>query len=172
MRAAIVLCACLLSACSAKQYQSAPMRVHSFYSTYLMSLTSSDNNYSPSELREYVSADTLKRLDNIESIPEQDLIGSDYFAYAQDYDPSWVSALTVGDARSFMGGEILPVWIGKEHGGKLELQVYVRRESGTWKIYRVRDVTDNYEHPIFNAGAITSAKSAAESGCADFRRKT
>lgn len=164
MKAAIVLCTCLLSACSVKPDQNAPMRVHSFYSTYLMSLTSSDNTYSPSELREYISADTLKRLDDIESIPEQDLIGSDYFAYAQDYDPSWVSALTVGNAQPFMGGEMLPVWIGKEYGEKLELQVFVRRESGTWKIYRVRDVTDNYEHPIFNAGAIARAKSAAESG--------
>lgn len=164
MRAALVLYTCLLSACSVQQDQSAPLRVHSFYSTYLMSLTSSDKAYSPSELREYVSADTLKRLDEIEAIPEQDLIGSDYFAYAQDYDPSWVSALTVGDAKPFMGGEILPVWIGKEYGGKLELQVFVRRESGIWKIYRVRDVTDNYEHPIFNAGAIARAKFAAESG--------
>lgn len=164
MRAAIVLCTCLLSACSVKPDQSAPSRVRSFYSTYLMSLTSSDNIYSPSELREYVSADTLKRLDDIESIPEQDLIGSDYFAYAQDYDSSWVSALTVGDAKPFMGGKMLPVWIGKEYGGKLELQVFVRRESGTWKIYRVHDVTDNYEHPIFNAGAISRAKSAAETG--------
>lgn len=74
MRAAIVLCTCLLSACLVKPEQSAQTRVHSFYSTYLMSLTRSDNAYSPSELREYVSADTLKRLDDIESIPEQDLI--------------------------------------------------------------------------------------------------
>ncbi|WP_420361073.1 DUF3828 domain-containing protein [Cronobacter malonaticus] len=104
MRTAIVLCAFLLSACAVKPDQSAPTRVHSFYSTYLMSLTSSDNQYSPSDLREYVSADTLKRLEDIESISEQDLIGSDYFAYAQDYDPSWISALTVGAARPFMGG--------------------------------------------------------------------
>ncbi|EPU0991716.1 YbjP/YqhG family protein [Cronobacter turicensis] len=164
MRAAIMLCAFLLSACSVKPNQSAPTRVHSFYFTYLMSLTSSDNKYSPSDLREYVSADTLNRLDDIESISEQDLIGSDYFAYAQDYDPSWVSALTVGAAKPFMGGEVMPVWIGREGGKKLELEVFVRRESEIWKIYRVRDVTDNYEHPIFNAGAITRAKSAAESG--------
>jgi len=164
MRAVIVLCACLLSACSVKPDPSAAARVHAFYSTYLMSLTSSDNEYSPPELREYVSADTIKRLDDIGSIPEQNLLGSDYFAYTQDYDPSWVSALTVGTAKPFMGGEILPVWIGRENGGKVELQVFVRREAGVWKIYRVRDVTDNYEHPLFNAGAITRAKSAAESG--------
>lgn len=162
MRTVIVLCACLLSACSVKHDLSASDRVRSFYSTYMLSLTSSDREYSPSELREYVSADTVSRIEQIDSIPEQDLIGSDYFAYVQDYEPSWVSALTVGPAKPFMGGEVLPVWIGKENGGKLELQVFVRRESGVWKIYRVRDVTDNYEHPIFSAGAITRAKSAFE----------
>lgn len=164
MRAAMVLCACLLSACAVKPDQRAPTRVHAFYATYLMSLTSSDNEYTPSDLREYVSADTIKRLNDIDSIPEQDLLGSDYFAYAQDYDPSWVSALHVGPAKSFMGGEVMPVWIGRENGGKVELQVFVRREAGAWKIYRVRDVTDNYEHPIFNAGAIAQAKVAAQSG--------
>ena len=83
-----------------------------------MSLTSSDNEYSPSDLRVYVSADTIKRLDDIESIPEQDLLGSDYFAYAQDYDPARVSALNVGPAKSFMGGEVMPVWIGRETAEK------------------------------------------------------
>ena len=160
----MVLFACLLSACAVKPDQSAPTRVHSFYATYLMSLTSSDNEYTPSDLREYVSADTIKRLNDIDSIPEQDLLGSDYFAYAQDYDTSRVSALHVGPAKSFMGGEVMPVWIGRENGGKVELQVFVRREAGAWMIYRVRDVTDNYEHPIFNDGAISQSKVEALSG--------
>lgn len=164
MRTAIVLCACLLSACSVKPDISAPARVRAFYASYLPTLTSSDRGYPPSEMRDYISADTISRIEQIDSIPEQDLLGSDYFAYAQDYDSSWVSALKVGPTKAFMGGELIPVWIGRENGGKLELEVFVRREKGTWKIYRVRDVTDKYEHPIFNAGAIAQAKAAAESG--------
>lgn len=164
MRIAIVLCACWLSACSVKHDSGVTTRVRSFYSLYLMSLTSSEREFSNADLREYVSADTLSRIEQIESIPEQDLLESDYFAYAQDYDPAWVPALTVGPATTFMGGEVLPVWIGVENGGKIELEVFARRESDTWKIYRVRDVTDNYEHPIFNAGAIARARLAAESG--------
>ena len=58
----------------------------------------------------------------------------------------------------------MPVWIGRENGGKVELQVFVRREAGAWKIYRVRDVTDNYEHPIFNAGAIAQQKLQPKAG--------
>ncbi len=164
MRTAIVLCVFLLSACSVNSGLEASAHVHSFYSAYLPTLTSSDRRFPQSELREYVSADTISRLEEIDSIPEQDLLGSDYFAYAQDYDPSWVSALSVGPAKPFMGGEVMPVWIGRENGGKLELEVFVRKESGAWKIYRVRDVTDRYEHPIFNAGAIAREKAAAENG--------
>lgn len=164
MRAIMVLLACLLSACAVNSGQGAASRVHSFYSSYLMSLTSSDIEYPQSQLREYVSADTISRLKQIESIPEQDLMGSDYFTYAQDYDPSWIKALTVGDARPFLGGEIVPVWIGVEDGKKLHLEAYLRIEGGEWKIYRVRDVTDNYEHPIFDAGTINWQRFAAASG--------
>lgn len=164
MRVIIILFAFLLFSCSVNYDQGAAGRVHSFYSSYLMSRTCSDIEYPQSELHEYVSADTLWRLEAIEAIPEQGLLEDDYFTYSQDYDPSWISALTVGAARPVLGGEVLPVWIGVEDGKKVELEVYVRHEAGKWKIYRVRDVTDDYEHPIFNAGAINWQKSAAANG--------
>lgn len=164
MRTAIMLCACLLSACSVRADISAPERVRAFYASYLPTLASSDRQYPQTEMRDYVSADTITRIEQIDSIPEQDLIESDYFAYAQDYDESWVQALDIGQAKPFMGGEVLPTWVGIQDGKKLELEVFVRREDGAWKIYRVRDVTNNFEHPIFSAGAIARAKAAAESG--------
>lgn len=164
MRAIIVSLMLLLSACASTSQQSASLRVQSFYSSYLAFIAGDGVEYPPAQLREYVSADTIARLAQIDSIPEQDLINADYFAYVQDYDPSWVKALTVGDARPFLGGEVVPVWIGVEDGKKLELEVFVRREDGEWKIYRVRDVTDNYEHPLFDAGAISWQRSAAASG--------
>lgn len=164
MRIFIVSLALFLSACASTAQQTASQRVASFYSYYLTFITSSDNEYPVAQLREYISADTISRLAQIDAIPEQDLIGSDYFAYVQDYDPSWVKALTVGDARPFLGGEIVPVWIGVEDGKKLHLEAYLRIEGGEWKIYRVRDVTDNYEHPIFDTGAISWQMSAAASG--------
>lgn len=164
MRAMIVILLFLLSACSMNSEQSTVSRVRAFYSSYLLTLGSKDNKYPQSQIREYISADTILRYEEISSIPDQDLLGSDSFAYVQDYDPAWVPALTVGTAKPFLGGEVMPVWIGGENDSKTELEVFVRRESGTWKIYRVRDVTNNYEHPIFDAGALTQAKSAAISG--------
>ncbi|MEG5463855.1 YbjP/YqhG family protein [Enterobacter chuandaensis] len=162
MRGFIITVALLLSACTGVPKQNAAERAEEFYSTYLTFFAESDGEYP--QLREYVAAGTLSRLNEIESIPEQEIVGSDYFAYVQDYDPSWVKGLEVGVAHQFMNGEVLPVRIGIENGGFLNLEVYMRLEDGKWKIYRVRDVTDSYEHPIFNAGAITQAKASAESG--------
>lgn len=164
MRAIIVSLMLLLSACTSIAQQTASQRVQSFYSSYLAFVTDGGVEYPPDQLREYVAADTIARLAQIDAIPEQDLINADYFAYIQDYDPSWLRALTVGDSRPFLEGEVVPVWIGVEGGKRLELEVFVRCESGEWKIYRVRDVTDNYEHPIFDAGAISWQKYAAASG--------
>lgn len=162
MRGIIITLPLLLSACTCVPQQNAAERAEEFYSTYLTFFAESDGEYP--QLREYVAADTLSRLNEIESIPEQEILGSDYFAYIQDYDPSWVKELEVGVAHQFINGEVLPVRIGIDNGGFLNLKVYMRREDGKWKIYRVSDVTDRYEHPIFNAGAITRAKSLAESG--------
>lgn len=162
MKGIIITLALLLSACTCVPQQSAAERAEEFYSNYLTFFAESDGEYP--QLREYVAADTLSRLNEIESIPEQEILGSDYFAYVQDYDPSWVKRLEVGAPHQFINGEVLPVRIGIEHGGFLNLEVYMRREDGKWKIYRVSDVTDRYEHRIFNAGAITRAKSLAKSG--------
>lgn len=104
MRIAIVLCACWLSACSVKHDSGVTTRVRSFYSLYLMSLTSSEREFSNADLREYVSADTLSRIEQIESIPEQDLLESDYFTYAQDYDPAWGTCANRRPRYDFHGG--------------------------------------------------------------------
>jgi hypothetical protein len=36
--------------------------------------------------------------------------------------------------------------------------VYTRWEEGRWKIYRVRDLDNQFEHPIYSAGDIAHAK--------------
>ena len=38
------------------------------------------------------------------------------------------------------------------------LEVYTRWEDRRWKIYRVRDISDRYEQPIYSTGDITRAK--------------
>lgn len=157
----------LLVGCSsaANQDQSAQDVTKSFYKSYLFTFGSDEARlYPDDELRKYVSVDTIARIGAIQEIAEQELIESDYFTYTQDYSREWIPALRVENARPFLNGEVVQVIEGGDDGRSIHLEVFLRREDGVWKIYRVRDVTDNYEHPIFNAGAITRAKFAAESG--------
>ncbi|MGY5367949.1 YbjP/YqhG family protein [Enterobacter oligotrophicus] len=147
------------------QDQSAQDATESFYKSYLSAFGSDEARpYPADELRKYVSADTIARISAIQEIYEQELIGSDYFTYTQDYSREWIPALRVENARPFLNGEVVQVIEGAGDGRSIHLEVFLRCEDGAWKIYRVRDVTNHYEHPIFNAGAIAQAKAAAESG--------
>jgi len=135
-----------------------------FYKSYLSAYGSDEARpYPDDELRKYVSADTIARIGAIQDISEQELIESDYFTYTQDYSREWIPALRVENARPFLNGEIVQVTEGAGNGRAIHLEVFLRREDDAWKIYRVRDITNNHEHPIFNAGAITHAKAVAES---------
>ena len=156
----------LLVGCSsaANQNQSAQDATESFYKSYLYAFGSDEAMpYPADELRKYVSAETITRIGIIQEIYEQELIASDYFTYTQDYSREWIPALRVDNARPFLNGEVVQVIEGAGHGKSIHLEVFLRREDDAWKIYRVRDITNNYEHPIFNTGAITHAKAAAES---------
>lgn len=156
----------LLVGCSSatNQHHSAQDATESFYKSYLSVFGSDETRpYPADELRKYVSADTIARINTIQEISEQELIESDYFTYTQDYSREWIPALRVGNARSFLNGEVVQVIEGAGNGRSIHLEVFLRREDDAWKIYRVRDITNNHEHPIFNAGAITPAKAASDS---------
>ena len=143
----------IISSCAfASAGQDARAQAEAFYKAYLTALSSnSDGAYSPALLRKYVAADTIKRLNQIRQLPEQEVLEADYFTYSQDYDPSWIPALKIEDARPAPGGEeVVEVFLGIEDGKKLHLEVFMKNEDSHWKIYRVRDVTNNYESPIFD----------------------
>jgi len=150
---------------AANQDQSAQDLTESFYKSYLSAFSIDEARpYPVDELRKYVSADTIARIESVQEIPEQEIMESDYFTYAQDYSREWIPALRVENARPFLNGEVVQVNEGAGDGRSIHIEVFLRREDDAWKIYRVRDITNNYEHPLFSAGAITRAKSAAESG--------
>lgn len=161
MRIGILFVACLLLASCVNHNQQASEEVKSFYTTYLSTFSQSQGGYHSPELQRFVSSDTLQRLAEVMKIPEQEIINSDYFTYTQDYDSNWIKDLKVGQAEPFMGGKIVDVWLGVGNGKSLHLKTYLRHEKGTWKIYRVRDITDKFEHKLFNTGAINLAKKEA-----------
>lgn len=157
MRILILLALSLLTACSSRSddNQLAIKQVTDFYGFYLAAfLKDPPPAYESPEMRRYVAADTLNRLAAVDKIPEQEIVSADYFTYTQDYDAAWISAFKTGTVRSVTGGKVVDIWLGIDHGKSLHLETYLKRENMTWKIYRVRNISDHYEAPIFSAGRI------------------
>lgn len=157
MRIIILLAISLLTACSTgtNSNQQAVKQVSDFYGYYLPALLQdTPPDLQSQTMQRYIASDTLNRIATIRKIPEEEILGADYFTYTQDYDQAWVPALKVGSARDLMGGKVVDVSIGIEDGKHKQLEAYVRKEDGAWKIYRVRDISGVYEAQIFDTGRI------------------
>lgn len=149
----LLLCGCSTPHCDS---------THDVKQFYLLWMTTwSEGDALPDKtsavMQHYVAKEAIERLAMISALYEQEIMDSDYFMYMQDYAPEWIPQLRVGQAQSFLGGEKVDVQLGTE-SQPVQLEVYTRWEDGRWKIYRVRDVGNNFEHPIYSAGDITQAK--------------
>ena len=163
MRNVLLMCL-LLTGCSA-QMDSPEKRINDFYSFYLTAFvtdTHEDNLDSP-KMRDYIAQDTLSRLQKISSLYEQEIIGSDYFTYTQDYAAEWIPDLSVSNAINSASGKVVNVQLGVGNERKLLLKVYLRIEDGKWKIYRVTDASHHFEQYIFDDRAIAAAQRYAAS---------
>jgi len=114
-------------------------------------------------MRDYVAQDTLLRLQKISSRYEQEIIGSDYFTYTQDYAAEWIPDLSVSSAINCASGKVVNVELDAGNGQKQRLNVYLRNEDGKWKIYRVTDASHHFEQYIFDDRAIAAAQRYAAS---------
>lgn len=135
----------LLCSCSAPHHDST-QAVKQFYTSWMTTFT---NDVNPPDdttalMQRYVAKEVILRLALIQSLYEQEIVGADYFMYAQDYAPEWIPQLRVGKAHPFLGGEKVDVLLGTE-STPIHLEVYTRWEEGRWKIYRVRDADRGYE---------------------------
>ncbi|MRS15939.1 DUF3828 domain-containing protein [Enterobacteriaceae bacterium RIT691] len=161
----IALLITVISGCSTSHADDPTVVLKQFYQQYLTAFATYDIEHPEDSAmadnsflkQKFASRDTEDRIQKISSLYEQEILESDYYTYSQDYFIEWVSALKVGTAKSFMGGVVVPVSIGINDGKSLQLSVFMRRENGAWKIYRVKNETDNYEQPIFDAGRLTAA---------------
>lgn len=144
----------LLCSCSAPHHDST-QAVKQFYTSWMTTFT---NDVNPPDdttalMQRYVAKEVILRLALIQSLYEQEIVGADYFMYAQDYAPEWIPQLRVGKAHPFLGGEKVDVLLGTE-STPIHLEVYTRWEEGRWKIYRVRDLTG-----VMNSRFMTQAPS-------------
>lgn len=160
----------MLCGCSAP-HQDSTQAVKQFYLAW-MNINTQDLD-TPRDtsalMQRYVAKDLIERLALIDSLYEQEILGADYFMYVQDYDPKWIPQLRVGRAQPFLGGEKVDVQLGTG-SIPLQLEVYTRWEDGRWKIYRVRDISDSYEHLIYSAGDITRAQAWSAEIAPDYEK--
>ncbi|EPZ2455115.1 YbjP/YqhG family protein [Citrobacter youngae] len=146
----------LLCGCSTPRHDSS-RDVKQFYLAWMSAYTQERDT--SALMQRYVAKDVINRLALIDGLYEQEILDSDYFMYVQDYDPEWIPLLRVGPAQPFLDGEKVEVQLGGPTGAPpMLLEVYTRWEDRRWKIYRVRNISDHYEQPIYSAGDITRAK--------------
>lgn len=147
----LVLCGC------SAPHRDSTQDVKQFYLAWMSAYTQDRDTSALMQL--YVAKDVINRLTLIDSFYEQEIMDSDYFMYVQDYAPEWIPLLRVGAAQPFLGGEKVEVQLGGPTGeAPMQLEVYTRWEEGRWKIYRVRDLGNQFEQPIYSAGDIAQAR--------------
>ncbi|MEO3739276.1 DUF3828 domain-containing protein [Kosakonia sp. WA-90] len=126
--------------------------VTAFYAFYLHEINhdvSPDNIIKMEQMNKWVSATLLKRMDEIYTMPEQELLMADYFTYAQDAFPEWEKTINVSPASLDGQSMKLDVWLGQQNSEHAHLQVWTRKENGNWKIWRVVDAGDNIEQKLY-----------------------
>lgn len=96
----------LLCSCSAPHHDST-QAVKQFYTSWMTTFTADVNTPDDTTalMQRYVAKEVIHRLALIQSLYEQEIVGADYFMYAQDYAPEWIPQLRVGKAHPFLGGE-------------------------------------------------------------------
>lgn len=103
----------LLCSCSAPHHDST-QAVKQFYTSWMATFTNDVNTPDDTTalMQRYVAKEVIHRLALIQSLYEQEIVGADYFMYAQDYAPEWIPQLRVGEAHPFLGGEKVDVSVG------------------------------------------------------------
>ncbi|NUL36090.1 DUF3828 domain-containing protein [Kosakonia sacchari] len=146
-----LLFALYLPFASATPATDAQKSVTAFYRYYLPAFdtTSPPEMLQKPEMRSWVTEKLLTRIATVYEMPEQEILEADYFTYTQDYSPDWIPQLKTAPAKSHGDSQVVDVWLGVEENKSHHLQVWTRNEAGAWKIWRVVDITDNFEQKLY-----------------------
>jgi hypothetical protein len=120
------------------QVSSPQASVRSFYKWYVHSLNRGGNPIeNKTGLQKYVTARLVGRI--AKALKSEDGIDADYFLSAQDFDEDWERNITV--STPVIKGETarLTVTLTGRHIRKDKLSVFMKRETGAWKIDKVND---------------------------------
>ena len=136
---------------SATPATDAQKSIAAFYHYYLHAFdtTPPSEMVQKPEMRAWVTEKLLTRIATVYEMPEQEFLDAGYFTYTQDYSPDWIPRLKTTPAKTNGNSQVVDVWLGVEENKSQHLQVWTRKETGVWKIWRVVNITDNYEQKLY-----------------------
>ena len=130
------------AACAYATSKDPESQVGEFYAWFIKNDTDHSYPLKESDIYNYVSHGTVKRLNNEYAYggpPD----GVDYFLKVQDYDSKdWLDHISVHHTIMLGDVAVVPVTLGSNE--KVNVLVFLRKQSGIWKITKV-DSTRNYE---------------------------
>lgn len=108
-----------------------------FYGWYLGEI---ERDHAPVEdasrtMGDFVSQPLIEKLQN--SISTNEYSDHDYFTHAQYYFPDWIAHITVSDLRIEGTKAAARVTLGADAQSRHRIAVWLSKEHGRWKIYKV-----------------------------------
>jgi hypothetical protein len=111
--------------------------IRNFYRWYVTNLVA---NHDPmkqrKEIRNYATERLLKEIDKMTKGP--DGLDGDYFVDAQDFDPLWAKNISISAVQTQGDKSNAHVLLKGAPGMQKKLVVYLVKESGTWKVDKVK----------------------------------
>jgi len=111
--------------------------IRNFYRWYVTNLVASrDPMKQRKEIRIYATERLLKEIDKMSKGP--DGLDGDYFVDAQDFDPLWAKNISISGVQTQGDKSTAHVLLKGSPGMQKKLMVHLVKESGTWKVDKVK----------------------------------
>jgi hypothetical protein len=111
--------------------------IRNFYRWYVTNLVANrDPIKQRNEIRRYATARLLNEIDKMVKGP--DGLDGDYFTDAQDFDPQWAKNISISNVQTQGDKSSAHVLLNGAKGMRKKLVVQLAKESGVWKVDKVR----------------------------------
>jgi hypothetical protein len=111
--------------------------IRNFYRWYVTNVVANREPMNQrKEIRNYATERLLKEIDKMAKGP--DGLEGDYFIDAQDVDPLWAKNISISAVQTQGDKSNARVFLKGAQGMERKLLVYLVKESGTWKLDKVK----------------------------------
>jgi hypothetical protein len=132
------LVAVAVSSASAAESNATPEAcIRNFYHWYVTNLVANrDPMKQRTEIKRYATDRLLKEINKMAKGPEG--LDGDYFTDAQDFDPLWAKNIAISGVKTTGDRGSAHVLLDGAQGMRKNLIVHLVKESGSWKVDRVK----------------------------------